>query len=35
VGKSTGGKAEIGSRKYPNIPINTTPAINSDVATGR
>jgi hypothetical protein len=35
VGKSTGGNAEMGKRIYPSNPISTTPAISSDVATGR
>ena len=35
VGKSTDGSAEIGSNMYPSNPINSTPAINNDVATGR
>src|SRR5690242_15764831 len=35
VGKSTGGKAETGKSMYPSNPINTTPAIKSEVAIGR
>ena len=35
VGKSTGGNAEMGKSMYPSNPISTTPAISSEVATGR
>jgi hypothetical protein len=35
VGKSTGGRAEMGRKKYPSRPMITTPAISREVATGR